>query len=44
MENIKGLRDNPIEKKSDECLGLTDFADSLSEFILICDTPITIAI
>jgi len=44
MESIKGLRDNPIENKKEEKLGLTDYADSLSDFILICDTPITIAI
>lgn len=44
MENFKGLRDNPIYNKDEENLGLTDYAVSLSDFILICDTPITIAI
>lgn len=43
MTNL-GLRDLPIETAADETLGLGDYALSLSEFILRCETPLTIAL
>lgn len=39
-----GLKDIPLEKLEDESLGLKEYADSLSEFIQKCETPITIAL
>jgi hypothetical protein len=39
-----GLRDLPIESIEDEALGLGDYAKSLSEFIMKCETPLTIAL
>jgi hypothetical protein len=39
-----GLRDIPLRSLDDEALGLSDYASSLSEFILQCETPLTIAI
>lgn len=39
-----GIRDIPIESLNDESLGLMPYIDSLSEFILSCETPMTIAI
>ena len=39
-----GLRDIPLEKLEDETLGLNSYAESLSEFIERCDTPLTIAL
>lgn len=39
-----GLKDVPIERREDEALGLSSYADVLSEFVEGCDTPITIAL
>ena len=39
-----GLKDLPIDSIEDEALGFADYADSLSKFIIKCDTPLTIAI
>jgi hypothetical protein len=43
MPNL-GLRDIPLEKLEDESLGLSDYAHALSDFILQCETPLTIAL
>lgn len=43
MDNF-GLRDLPLEKKADEALGLNDYASALTEFIVQCETPLTIAL
>ena len=39
-----GLKDQPIEDPDDEALGVSEYADVLTEFIQKCDTPITIAL
>jgi tRNA A37 threonylcarbamoyladenosine biosynthesis protein TsaE len=39
-----GLRDIPLEKDEDEALGFCHYAEALSEFILECETPLTIAL
>ena len=39
-----GLRDVPLERIEDECLGLKDYGDALSDFIARCETPLTIAL
>jgi hypothetical protein len=39
-----GLRDLPVENIDEESLGLSDFASSLSEFVLKCETPLTISL
>jgi hypothetical protein len=39
-----GLKDIPVEKVNDESLGLTPYVESLCEFVLKCETPMTIAI
>ncbi len=39
-----GLKDIPIKGIEDEALGLTDYADALSDFIETCETPLTISI
>ncbi|MCY4000039.1 MAG: P-loop NTPase fold protein [Bacteroidetes bacterium] len=39
-----GLKDQPIEDKAQEALGLVDYAEVLTEFIKYCDTPMTIAL
>lgn len=39
-----GYRDVPIEDSTKDSLGIGDYADSLSKFILNCDSPMTIAI
>ena len=39
-----GLKDQPIESRDDEALGIGDYADVLTEFIENCDTPLTIAL
>ncbi len=39
-----GLRDAPIERAEDDKLGLAAYVDALSEFVLRCPTPMTIAI
>lgn len=39
-----GLKDQPIEDKTQEALGLVDYAEVLTEFIKFCDTPMTIAL
>lgn len=39
-----GLRDIPVEDFDGELLGLREYADSLTEFILRCETPMTIAL
>lgn len=33
-----GLKDQPIEDKTQEALGLVDYAEVLTEFIKYCDT------
>ena len=43
MQKI-GLKDQPIENRDDEALGIGDYADVLTEFIENCDTPLTIAL
>jgi hypothetical protein len=40
----KGLRDVPIERIEDENLDIKPYIESLSQFIMECDTPMTIAI
>lgn len=39
-----GLKDQPIEDRDQEALGLDEYADVLTEFIQGCDTPMTIAL
>ena len=39
-----GFRDTPIENSNDECLGLGEYAGALSDFIVQCEMPMTIAI
>lgn len=39
-----GLRDVPITKMEDENLDVTPYIDSLAQFIMECDTPMTIAV
>jgi hypothetical protein len=39
-----GLKDDPLEAKTEESLGFAAYADALAQFILKCDTPITISI
>ena len=39
-----GFQDTPIKETADECLGLSEYASALSEFIVKCETPMTIAI
>ena len=43
-ESIRGFKDTPITDLSQETLGLGEYADALSEFVLACDTPMTIAL
>ncbi len=40
----KGISDIPITEKSEDCFGLSAYVDGLSEFIQICETPMTIAV
>lgn len=42
--NSTGIKDLPILTSKDETLGVLPYIDSLSEFILSCDTPMTISI
>ena len=44
MAKISSLRDIPVPNQTDELLGLGAYADALSDFIVNCDTPITIGI
>jgi hypothetical protein len=39
-----GLKDIPLQRIDEETLGITEYANSLSEFIRQCETPITIAL
>ena len=39
-----GFRDTPIKETAEECLGLGEYAGALADFIVQCDTPMTIAI
>lgn len=39
-----GFQDTPIQEPADECLGLGEYSSALSDFIVQCDTPMTIAI
>lgn len=39
-----GLKDIPLEDRNHESLDVGDYADSLAEFILRCETPLTIAL
>ena len=39
-----GLKDQPIEHRDQEALGLGEYAEVLTEFIRRCDTPLTIAL
>jgi len=43
MANL-GLRDIPLENFNDESLGLDKYIEALSDFILKCETPLTIAL
>lgn len=40
----KGLKDIPIENMEDESLDVKPYVDSLAQFVMECDTPMTIAI
>jgi predicted KAP-like P-loop ATPase len=40
----QGYTDSPVSKKDDDTLGIKVYVDSLSDFILKCATPMTIAI
>lgn len=42
--NSTGIKDLPILTSKDETLGVLPYIESLSEFILSCDTPMTISI
>ena len=42
--NNLGLRDVPIEHQRDEQLGLANYAEVLTDFVIDCDTPITVAL
>lgn len=42
--SVKNLIDMPIERTEDESLGLADYANVLTSFIRMCDTPLTIGI
>lgn len=42
--NFYGIKDAPVESISHESLGLTPYIQSLSEFALSCETPMTISI
>jgi len=44
MPEIKGLKDAPIQLGENDALGLSDYAEALSNFILSADTPMTIGI
>jgi len=39
-----GIRDIPVESINQESLGIGQYIDSLSEFVLACETPMTISI
>lgn len=39
-----GVQDIPIQSREDETLGNTEYAQALTEFIVRCQTPMTIAI
>ncbi|MBF0547522.1 MAG: hypothetical protein HQM08_23985 [Candidatus Riflebacteria bacterium] len=39
-----GLTDRPIDKKTDEVLGISEYVDALAKFVSECQTPITISI
>ncbi|MTK09596.1 MAG: hypothetical protein F8N38_21220 [Hungatella sp.] len=41
---MTGNTDRPIKKKEEDVLGIRKYVEGLSEFIRICDTPMTIAI
>jgi hypothetical protein len=43
-ERTFGLRDIPVQDMADESLGLREYAEALTEFVLKCDTPITVAL
>lgn len=43
MQNL-GLTDKPIDSISQESLGISDYVYALSNFIISCQTPMTIAI
>lgn len=42
--SIYGIKDTPINNIKDETLDIRPYIESLSEFIALCDTPMTIAI
>ncbi|MHC9538081.1 MAG: P-loop NTPase fold protein [Vulcanimicrobiota bacterium] len=44
MSTRLGLRDNPIDAVEDESLGLDKYARALTEFIALCETPMTVAL
>ncbi len=44
MPEIRGLKDAPILVGENDALGLSDYAEALSNFILSADTPMTIGI
>jgi len=43
MANL-GLTDRPVVSLSEESLGVKDYMEALSEFVVTCETPMTIAI
>ncbi|EDN68677.1 KAP P-loop protein [Beggiatoa sp. PS] len=43
-QKIKGLKDSPIKVDNYDALGLNDYAEALSDFILFTDTPMTLGI
>lgn len=44
MADHFGQKDSPITRYEEEYLGLGDYVEALSDFILECDTPLTISI
>ena len=43
MANL-GLTDRPVASLSEESLGVKDYMEALSEFVVTCETPMTISI
>ncbi len=41
---MKGYTDQPVEKPKEDVFGVTPYIEGMSEFILHCSTPMTIAI
>ncbi|WP_457746554.1 KAP family P-loop NTPase fold protein [Sulfurimonas sp.] len=41
---VLGLTDRPVAKLEEESLGVKDYMEALSEFVVTCETPMTISI